>query len=64
MPLKPEQTQVVFWSVGRDVFAVLATVLCSVVLPTAFDYVNPGGLPSTVLALLIHIAAIKDLAGA
>ena len=25
LPLKPEQTQVVFWSVGRDIFAVLAT---------------------------------------
>ena len=31
LPLKPEQTQVVnFWSVGRVVFAVLATLLTSV----------------------------------
>ena len=56
--LKPEQMQVVFWSVGR---AVLATDLCSAVLPAVFDY---WWSPSTLLALLTHIAAIKGLAGA
>ena len=30
----------------------------------AFDYINPGGLPSAVLGLSTHIAAIKDLTGA
>ena len=39
LPLKPEQTQVVFWSVGRDVFAVLAT---GFVLGSPTDYVRPS----------------------
>ena len=47
LPLKAEQTLVVFWSVGRDVLAVaIGNWLCapqSSVLPAAFDYVNRGG---------------------
>ena len=54
--LEPEQTQVVFWSVGRDVFAVLAT---------GFVPRSPtGGPSSTVSALLTDIAAIKHEADA
>ena len=40
LPMKSEQMQIVFWSVGRDVFAVLATgfvALCSAVPQAAFD---------------------------
>ena len=63
LPLKPEQTQVVFSSVGGDISAVLATGFVLRSPTVALHYINAGGPASTVLALLTHIAAIKYLAG-
>ena len=64
LPLKPEQTQVICWSVGRDVLAVLATgfVLRS---PTSCVRLRQSW-PSSIsrAGFIDPHATIKDLAGA
>ena len=60
--LKPKQTQVFSGVLDGLSSLYWQLVLCFAVLPAAFDYINPGGPPSTVLALLTHMAAMNRLA--